>query len=96
MIDQAARSEARKETEIEERKERMEAFDERIRSRVVAANYIERMNKIKAMKAWHKQDVLKKKEFERRKQQRELESKLKVSSTFSNIVTLCIWCKDCF
>lgn len=63
----------------------MEAFDERIRSRVVAANYIERMNKIKAMKAWHKQDVLKKKEFERRKQQRELETKQKVSS-FKNIV----------
>lgn len=80
MIDRANGAEQRKEAELAERKRRMAAFDERIKSRVTMANYIQRMSKIKAMKQWHKQEVEKKKMFESRREKRELENKQKVQS----------------
>lgn len=75
-----------------EQKIRVRALDEKIKSRIITANDLERKKKIKAMKLWHKQDVEKKRQFEKRKQQRELETQQKVG--FINIFLFTNKCEN--
>ncbi|XP_046661770.1 filamin A-interacting protein 1-like isoform X1 [Homalodisca vitripennis] len=86
IVDRAKDAEERKQEDLAQRKKRMEAFDKRIQKRITAANNLERKNKIKAMKAWHQQDVEKKRQFEQRKRNRELENKQKAEKRWKTKV----------
>lgn len=73
----------------------MQAFNDRIKSRIITANNLERKKKIKAMKAWHKQNVEQKMKFEKREQQRELEKKQKVSfNAYQVMIALLVFNPD--